>query len=333
MNRLFDQFRLFLGPARLRLLFILVAATGLLSLVLNVVVSQYTWVTLVQSLLLLVAVVGAALIIGSRMEGAERGRWAAILLPAFGAIVLGLTVLPQLWLPLFGGAVGWVIAGSLIFRSRMPMGYRQAVKHLRKGEIEQAIDQMNTVVKENPDDPNHYRFRAELLRLWGKLDRARRDYQKMIELEPTSALAYNGLAEVNLQAGDYPRALDAGQKAAEFAPDDWVAFYNLGMIEDRLRQSDAAIEHLQKALALGVPEARHRLLVYLYLVRAYTRLGDQSAAEGAVAELKRQRGGLEEWQKILEHEEAATLRAVLGEDVQLAGTIANGQVAATALQE
>lgn len=35
----------------------------------------------------------------------------------------------------------------------------------------------------------------------GKLDRARRDYQKMTQIDPTSAVAFNGLAEVNLQAG------------------------------------------------------------------------------------------------------------------------------------
>ena len=117
------------------------------------------------------------------------------------------------------------------------MEYQQAVKHLRKSEYAEAVKSMDSLIKQEPRDPNHYRFRAELLRLWGKLDRAKKDYQRMTELDPKSAVGYNGLAEVYLQAGDYDDALEAGQRAAELAPDEWVALYNLGMIEDRLGRS------------------------------------------------------------------------------------------------
>ncbi|HYO88848.1 MAG TPA: tetratricopeptide repeat protein, partial [Candidatus Limnocylindrales bacterium] len=198
---------------------------------------------------------------------------------------------------------------------------------LRKGNLEGAVDAMDDVVRGEPDNPSHYRFRAELLRLWGKLDRARRDYLKMAELNPESAEAYNGLAEVNLQAGDYPRAHEAALKAVELVRGNWVALYNLGMIEDRLHDSEAATDHLTKALLLKVPEVRHRLLIHLYLTRAAVRMGDMPAAKAALAELRRQRGGLEEWQKILEHEQAATLRAVLGDDVDTAAALLGGKLA------
>ncbi len=187
-----------------------------------------------------------------------------------------MTVLPQFALALIGAAAGWIVAGAFLFRARAPMEYQKAVKHLRKSEYAEAVQTMDILIKSEPRDPNHYRFRAELLRLWGKLDKARKDYQRMTELDPQSAVAYNGLAEVYLQSGDYDPALEAAQRAAELAPDEWVAYYNLGMIEDRLERSPDVIEHLERALALKVPDARHRLLMYLYIARANARLGNAS---------------------------------------------------------
>ncbi len=318
MGRAYERFTLFLGPTRLRALFLLIASTGLLSLILNVIVNDFEWVRPAQTILVLVTLIGAAIIIGGRMDNEDRARWIAILAPALGLIVLGIVVIPQFSLVLFGGALGWIVAGTILFRPRTPTSYQKAVKALKKGDLEAAVQEMDQVIKDDPDDPNYYRFRAELLRLWGKLERARRDYVKMTELETDSAVGYNGLAEVDLQAGNYQRALDSAYKAAELAPDEWVALYNLGMIEDRLGKSQEVIGHLDKALALKVPDARHRLLIHLYLLRAYARLGDAESARSQFELLKKQRGGLEEWQKILENEQAEVLRAVLGDDVKTA---------------
>lgn len=330
---MFERFRLFLGPARLRSLFLLIAITGLLSLILNVVVSEYDWVRPVQSLLALVAVIGFLIIVGGRMEPEDRARWAALLLPALGLVILGVLVLPNLLLPLTGAALGWIIAGMFMFRSRGPMEYQKAIRHLRKNEYEEAVQSMDILIKAEPQDPNHYRFRAELFRLWGKLDRARRDYVRMTELDPESAVAYNGLAEVSLQAEDYDHAVSAAQKAADLEPEEWVALYNLGMIEDRLDRSTEAIDHLQQALKLGVPDVRHRLLIHLYLARAYGRQGDSANAEAQFQLMKKHRTGLEEWQKILENEQAATLRSVLGADVQTAQDLIDGKLTLPQLAE
>jgi tetratricopeptide (TPR) repeat protein len=319
------QFVLFLGPARSRSLFVLIAATGLLSLMLNVVSSAGSWVQATQSVLVLVALVGAAVIIGGRMDSAARSRWLALGLPALGAVALGLTVLPQFLLPLLGAALGWIVAGLFLFRSRAPAELQRAVKHLRKGEYAEAVKEVDALIKMQPDEPNHYRFRAQVLRLWGKLDRARRDYRKVIELMPDSAVGYNDMAELALQTGDLRAAHEAAQKALEYAPDDWVVLYNLGMIEDRLEQSDGVIAHLEQALALKVNDARHRALMYFYLSRAYARKGDMAAAGEALEKLKRQRGGLEEWEKILENDTAAVLRETMGADIAAAVRLAAGE--------
>mgnify|MGYP005838574013 CR=1 FL=1 len=327
------RFTEFLGPARLQTLFMLLAVTGLLSLILNAVnAEENPWVIPVQTILAAAALVGAAVIIGGRLEPYERARWAAILLPAVVGFVLA-AIFPPISLLLVGGSFGWIVAGLLLFRSKAPMEYKQAVRHLRKNEYAEAVKIMDGVIKDDPDDPNHYRFRAEVLRVWGKLDRAKRDYLKMTELAPDSAVAFNGLAEVNLQAGDYPAALTAARKAAELAPEEWVALYNLGMIEDRLRESADAIQHLNAALKLRVPDARHRLLIHLYLARAYARSGDAAAAREQAAAIRKLSGGLDEWQKILASDQAETLRAAIGDDVAAAQAIADGSLDVMALSE
>lgn len=326
-----ERFRLFLGPARVRAFLLLLGITGLLSLMLSALAPQAEWAASAQIALALIFFAGAAVIVGGRMTREERARWFSILGPAIGALVLALTVLPNLALPLAGVAAGWVVAGLMLFRPRAPKAYLEAIKYLRSGSYAEAVASLDELIKDSPGNPDYYRLRAEVFRLWGKLDRARRDYQRMAEIAPEAAVAFNGLAEVHLQSGRFDEAHAAALKAYELAPHEWVAAYNLGMIEDRLADAEAAVRHLTEALTLKVPDVRHRLLIHLYLARAYARLGDLSAASDATAQVVRHRSGLQEWQSLLEYEEAATLRAVLADDIALAGRLAAGEITAAAL--
>ncbi len=319
------QIRLFLGPQRIRALFLLLALTGLGNLILNSLRGELDWAESAQTVLALVFIGGAIAIVASAYEPFQRGRILGLVTPAFGLIVLAALFLPD-WLPVVAGAgVGWVIAGFFIFRPRGPMAYQQAVKLLRKSQYKDAVEIMDTLIKDEPDDPNHYRFRAELLRVWSKLDRARRDYQKMTKMVPDSPVAWNGLAEVELQAGRYPQAREAALRALDLSPGEWVAAYNLGMIEDRLKLSDQVIEHLNLALSAKVPDARHRLLIHFYLARAYARLGQQADAEREVKALRSQQGGLNEWQVVMQSDQADTLRSVLADDIAEAEALTQGE--------
>lgn len=325
------RIQFFLGPTWSRILFLWLALTGFISLVLNGIVNDYDWVRPAQSLLVVAFVVGAAAIFAWRLEPDERTRWLGVLAPALGAIILGLFIVPQWALPLVGGALGWIVTGLFLSRSRMPQEYRDAVRHLRKNRYEEAVKIMDKVIKAQPDNPNHYRFRAEILRVWGKLDRARRDYIRMTQIAPDSALAFNGLAEVCLQARSYPAALEAAQQAQRLAPDDWVTYYNLGMIEDRLGEPAQVVGYLEHALTLKIKDERHRALIHFFLVRAHAIQGDIAAAKKQLDLLKRNQSGLDEWEKLLKSDQADTLRAALGTDIEAAQKVASGQITLAAL--
>lgn len=313
------RFEIFLGPRRFRAFIALLALTGLGSLVLNAVSGSSEIVTALQMTLLLVFVVGATYLILSRLPGEEQKRWLAVIAPSLLVMTIGSLAVPAFSGAFVGAGLGWIVAGIFIFRRiGGPRNYKTAVKAMRKGEHKRAIAAMTAQIKEEPARAEHYRFRAELQRLSGDLKSARRDYRRMIELDADSAIAHNGLAEVELQAGRYSEARRAAQQARELAPDEWVAAYNLGMIEDRLQDSEAVVQHLQKALALKIPDSRHRLLTHLYLWRAYRQLEDSGAAENALAGLRKERAGLEEWEVIMTAAEAQALREVLADDVEQA---------------
>ncbi len=319
------RLQIFLGPRNFRLLLGLLAVTGLASLALTALGGDQGWATALQTLLLLVFLVGAAGLILSRLPSEERKRWLGVALPSLLAMVIGTLVAPQFSGLFVGAGLGWIVAGLFIFRSAGSGHVKAAVKAMRKSDYAAAIAAMNAQIAAEPRAAEHYRFRAELHRLADRLPSAREDYRRMIELEPRSAVAHNGLAEVELQAGRYQQARAAARKAQQLAPDEWVAAYNLGMIEDRLQDSPAVISHIETALAAKMPDSRHRLLAHLYLWRAHTRLADAVAADAAVDSLRRERAGQEEWQVIMSADEAKALRAVLEDDIEQARRLIAGE--------
>ena len=320
------RFEIFLGPRRYRAFVALLAVTGLASLALNAVSGAPAIVTALQTLLLLAFVIGALHLVLGRLPAEERKRWLAVILPSVLVMAIGSLALPAISGAFVGAGLAWIVAGIFVFRGiGGPKNYKTAVKAMRKGDYASAITAISAQIQQEPRRPEHYRFRAELHRLAGQLKSARRDYQRMIELDAESAVALNGLAEVELQAGRYQQARVAAAAAQALAPEEWVAAYNLGMIEDRLEDAPAVVQHLTRALALKMPDSRHRLLAQLYLWRAHERLGDHDSAVAARSAMRQERAGLEEWQLIMSADEAAALRQVLSADIEQARQLLEGE--------
>jgi tetratricopeptide (TPR) repeat protein len=270
-------------------------------------------------------------IVGSNLPRPAQARLVLTVGPALGLAAISLLLPERLFTLLLGLAFGWLLAAQFLFRDRMRMEYRTAIRHLRQRNYTEAIRVITEVIKTDQRNPDHYRFRAELNRLAGRMGPAIRDYEEVVRLDPESAVGYNGLAEVYLQQGDHEKAKSYGAEAYRREPTYWVAPYNLGMIEDRLGESEAAIQHLSAVLQGGLPDSRHRLLTYLWLARAHYRLGQTGQADEALAKLKRETKGLQEWEIIFKDEQAEVLRKVLEEDVRLAERVHQEGVGAETL--
>ena len=327
------RMQIFLGPRNFRAFVALLAITGLASLALNVVADASDLAPALQTLLLLVFIVGAAGLVLARLPAEERARWLAVILPSLLVMIVGSLAAPHAAGIFLGAGLGWMVAGIFIFQNiGGPRRYKAAVKAMRKRDYPTAVAEMTAQIREEPERAEHFRFRAELHRLAGDLKAARRDYMRMAELDADSAVAWNGLAEVELQAGRFEAARRAGQNAGQLAPEEWVAAYNLGMIEDRLADYEAVSRHLTRALELKIPDSRHRLLAHLYLYRAYQGLGKRDAAASALSALKNERSGLEEWQVIISADEAQALRDVLKDDIDLARRLIEGEPVEAAVE-
>jgi tetratricopeptide (TPR) repeat protein len=312
------QFFRWLGPGRARLFMIILVASGLTSLTLSLAAADQEWSIPAQTALALAFLAAAAVIIGTRLPRPAQIRLLLTIGPALGLAALGLVLPRNLFSAAVGAAFGWLLAAQFLFRNRVRMEYRTAIKALRKRDYTEAIQVMTDLIKTDQQNPEHYRFRAELNRLAGRMGPATRDYEQVVKLSPDTAVGYNGLAEVYLQQGDYQKAKVYGEDAYRREPGYWVAPYNLGMIEDRLGESQAALEHLDAVIEKGLPDSRHRLLTYLWMARAHYRLGQVDRADEALQRLKREGKGLREWRTIFADAQAETLRKVLQEDVQLA---------------
>jgi tetratricopeptide (TPR) repeat protein len=252
------------------------------------------------------------------------------LVPAL--VLLSLGVLYPQRLGFFGGAgLGWILIAQFALRSRDRMQYQAAIQHLRSGNYEQAVAAVSALIDMQPEAAAHYRFRAELHRLFGHLPEAVADYEAMVRLNPASPEGYLGLAEVYAQQGQYTQARGFAQQALDRDPRGWAAAYNLGLIEDRLADADEAIKHLELALSIGVPESRYRLLTWLWLARNHYRQGRIEAARQQLDQMQKETSGLHDWQVILESEHAAALRALLEADVKLAQQLLSGEALLEAL--
>lgn len=288
------------------------------------------WRISAQVGLIWLALAGLSIALMVRVSPAGRNRLLLAFSPGLSLVALGV-VLPDLAVFLVGAGVGWMAATQLVLRSPTSMTYQTAIKHLRRNELPEAIAVMDRLIERQPGDAEHFRFRAELHRLQGALDRAHRDYERAIERAPDQPGGYLGLAELYIQQGKFDRAQGYAEQALARDPSGWTAAYNLGLIADRQGSAAEAIAMLDRALKARIPDARHRLLAHFWLARAYLRRGQVPAARKQLEALRKHAAALDEWRVVLASEQAAPLRHLLAGDLGLAARLIEGTAPLEAL--
>jgi tetratricopeptide (TPR) repeat protein len=84
-----------------------------------------------------------------------------------------------------------------VYMAKLPQGTRVdantllniGIKSFNDGKMDQALEQFDRVVKENPDNPDAYYYRALVYLNKGKNAEAKTDLQKLLELDPNSKYA------------------------------------------------------------------------------------------------------------------------------------------------
>lgn len=315
-----------LGPTRTRIVAALLVGVVFSSVFLWASFSGESWTLAAQMGLFWLLLVGVGVVAGTRFSGTGQRRFWSAVGPSL--ILIGLGVLVPRWALFFGGAgIGWLIISQFVLRGGVRMEYQSAIKALRRGDYAGAVGFMDHLVAAEPDDLEHWRFRAELYRLAGDLPKAQADYEQMRQIDPDHADAYIGLAEVFAQQGKYEEARRYAEEAHQRQPQNWMTAYNLGMIEDRLGHAQAALHCLDETITLGVPSSRYWLLIRLWRARCFYQLGKLDETRGELDRMRQQTAGLREWQMVFESEHAAALRGMLESDVKLAEELLDPQAA------
>ncbi|MCH9019105.1 MAG: tetratricopeptide repeat protein [Proteobacteria bacterium] len=90
------------------------------------------------------------------------------------------------------------------------------------------------------------------------MDRAIKDYDDAIRLEPDFAMAFSNRGNVYRKKGRFDRAIKEYDKAIHFKPDDAQVFADRGLAYEKKGERSQAMRDFKKAYALGF---RHPLLL------------------------------------------------------------------------
>lgn len=119
------------------------------------------------------------------------------------------------------------------------------------------------------------------------------EFQSYIRMTPAQREGYQTAkqaAALAVQPGREAETIEAAQKAILADPEQYLAYYALGEVHQRLRRPRVAAENLEKAAVL-CPNPATQAAVYQKLARLYSRLGEAEKAQQA--QLKVAGSGLE----------------------------------------
>lgn len=108
--------------------------------------------------------------------------------------------------------------------------YFQKGYYLGKGNqwFERAIERVSEAIEKGHATSEACTLLANALYGCKEYDPAGEAYRRALELDPKNALAIVGLGNLEKRRGDFKKARECFQRAAELSPDLWQAHYNLG---------------------------------------------------------------------------------------------------------
>jgi len=120
---------------------------------------------------------------------------------AVGALALGLAVGTAAW-SATALAAGSTSSSKSSSEDRAAKRYAKAVKEIKKGDYDDAIELLEKVVDEQPKNADAYNLLGYSYRKLGAFDPARKHYARALQLEPNHKGALEYLGELHLQTGD-----------------------------------------------------------------------------------------------------------------------------------
>lgn len=138
------------------------------------------------------------------------------------------------------------------WRARHNLAITQAVQ----GEKNAALESLSQVIRLNPEYPNAFFNRGEILFRDNQFDAALADYNKVIQLTPEDSAAFSGRAHTHYAMGKAKEALEDYAKAMELAPQSASAATEYADTCQALGKWKEAAMAYQQAMQLDGQNAR-----------------------------------------------------------------------------
>jgi tetratricopeptide (TPR) repeat protein len=155
-----------------------------------------------------------------------------------------------------------------------------------------SFDIFNSCKRLSPNDPSIRYLRGEFYRRFGEhrkrlgywdyfvyFSSAEQSFKEAVELDPTYRMAWKRLAEIQLERGNYDKAVEYYMKYLELIKDSWSAWEQIAEIYEKKGDLEKAIECARKVVELH-PCTRH----HLHLARLLAKNGRREEALKTVYE-------------------------------------------------
>ncbi|MFP4528670.1 MAG: tetratricopeptide repeat protein [Candidatus Kapaibacterium sp.] len=155
--------------------------------------------------------------------------------------------------------------------------YFRGMAYLYKGEYQSAIENFDSAIKIKNDFADAYNGRGLSYSYLGRIDKALGDFNQAIGLDSAFTQAYLNRGSAYIALGEKKEALRDINKALALDPNSPATYYQRGRIYYRMDKLDSAISDFTKCLEMGLVNPK----IYYNRGNAYYR---QSNYEKAVAD-------------------------------------------------
>ena len=125
-----------------------------------------------------------------------------------------------------------------------------AINLFSKGEINQALDAVQDLIKDYPNEPVLFNIRGACYADLGQLDVAVTNYKEAITIKPDYAKAHFNLAGSLHDLGQLKAAVESYKETLEIEPGYAEAHNNLGNVFQELEQANSAVQSYKRALEI-----------------------------------------------------------------------------------
>ncbi len=128
----------------------------------------------------------------------------------------------------------------------------RALALLRQGKLDEAMDLVNQRLAVEANSPPALELKGVLLVLQGQVDAGLASLQRAVNVAPSQATAWVKIGDIHASRDELANAKACFQRALAVNPGDRHSNHRLGLILEDVRETAAAIEHLEKGL-VGTP--------------------------------------------------------------------------------